>query len=112
MIRRSTWIILALFAILLAFVLYWQNRPVPSADEAIAPLESLEDEISPVFEIPDGLYVAGLRVEGSDSSLVDLQLAEQAGVWILIEPPRDDVDSERPPPRSTPPVLTATFARL
>lgn len=94
MIRRSTWIVLIVFLALLAFLLYWQNRPDFVVEE---PTASEPDPVprESIFEIPEGLDVIAARVESSDSGLVVMEYDSDTGTWVLVDPPRDGADSQR-----------------
>ncbi|MBM3144546.1 MAG: DUF4340 domain-containing protein [Chloroflexi bacterium] len=95
MIRRSTWFVVVVFLVLVASVLYWNNREVPPGEAGETPQSSLGVETALVFDIPEGVYVAGLRVEDAEGNLVEMQRKDEESPWAIIEPPRDDADSDR-----------------
>lgn len=90
MIRRSTWIVLAIFLLAVGFVYYWNNRE-PDTPEP-APL--VEEQPSLLFEIPEDVAVTGMRVESAEGELLEIQRVDGEADWALIEPQHDDTDSE------------------
>ena len=79
MIRRSTWIVLVVFAALSALVIYLQKRPAPEASQLTpTPEKSL------VFGLDVNL-VTGLRIIGPDGRAFYATRTSD-GNWTLVEP--------------------------
>jgi hypothetical protein len=79
MIRRGTWIILVIFAILLAVAFFWQ-RSKEGEEAQITPTTSSEV----VFDF-GGAQVVSLRIDGGEGQVVELGRDEQ-GMWVLTWP--------------------------
>ena len=87
MIKRTTWIVVAVFLAVLAAAVYLEQRPpVPeAAPTAAAPLANL---------LPVTMSeISGLRLEETATgAAVELKLDEQ-GAWQLLEPPEGPADA-------------------
>jgi hypothetical protein len=86
MLRRSTWIILGLFLLLLAGV-YWQQRQQASATPGVTPTAASE-----VFLFPDSASINSLRVEHVGSQTIEAARNPQ-GKWQLSWPQAPATDS-------------------
>ena len=80
MIRRSTWVVLAIFALLLGAALYLQTRPAQEANDS-TPTPTQETSLFSV----DASQLVGVRIIGPDGRA--FYVTRQAdGGWLLIEP--------------------------
>ncbi|OGO11296.1 MAG: hypothetical protein A2Y93_11590 [Chloroflexi bacterium RBG_13_68_17] len=105
MIRRSTWIVLGVFGLLLAFTLWWRARPADQAvGEATATLEPLwnvgaaQIVLIRVEDLQAGTTVeAELRADGAwwllepEAGPADTTRMEQAASWLALPIPRSQV---------------------
>ena len=92
MVRRSTWIVLGIFVLLLVSLLVYQRVSKKEADEEpvvdIAELSNLEP-IEQLFNIPIDAYVTGLLVENYEGGRVEIRRNGKEEDWLLIEPAGD-----------------------
>jgi len=80
MIRRNTWILLAVFVLLLAVLFILQQQGEESPDEAAVPTTVVRSNLFS-FSIDE---VTGFRIESQEGLVVE---AEKAGeVWQLVQP--------------------------
>jgi hypothetical protein len=89
MIRKSTWIVLLIFAILLAVVLLWQRMQDQKASEA-TPTAAEAAERQYLFDIAG--EVAGLRIEHVGENSIEL-VKDENGQWVLAGSSALDIDS-------------------
>ena len=90
MIRRSTWIVVAIFLVLLGFLLYWQYwQPAASADAALTAAPTVEAK-APIFDLPADSTIVGVRVEGAAGNFVVVTREDEESEWDLLEPPHPD----------------------
>lgn len=95
MIRRSTWIVLAVFVVLLGFLIYWQQwGPGASVDDASAAIPTVAPKV-PIFDLPEDAAVVGVRVESAEGGLVEVRREDDQAAWELVEPPHEDTDSQQ-----------------
>jgi hypothetical protein len=85
MIRRTTWILVAVFVVLIGLVLILQRREVsepsePSPTPVRALLEISEDDITKLW------------IEDSEGNSVELN-QDKSGMWVLIKPPVGATDT-------------------
>jgi hypothetical protein len=87
MIRKSTWITLGLFIVVLAFAIYWTSFRAPESPE----------ESTPMPQPPWSLFsseIEGLKVEDFESG-ESVELARDSeGGWARMTPEQGPVDSE------------------
>ena len=96
MVRRSTWIILGVFFVILAAYLVYrqasQNQPEEST--AVAVDEFLEQEpTQKLFGMPPDDYVLGLRVEDTNEGVLEISRASEEENWVFSEI-NDDADQD------------------
>jgi hypothetical protein len=96
MIRRSTWIVLAVFVVLLGFLIYWQQwGPGASSDDAMADMPTVAPR-EPVFDLPEDVTVVAVRVESAEGGLVEVRRENGQEQWTLVEPPHEEgTDSQQ-----------------
>ncbi len=89
MVRRSTWIVLVIFAALAGLAWYLQKNPLPVSSQVTpTALESL------VFEL-DANQVTGLRIVGPDGRAFSATRSTDA-TWKLVEPENPNpIDSSK-----------------
>jgi hypothetical protein len=80
MIRRTTWIVLAVFVVLVGVIWYQQTRPAPEMS-AITPTLGVE----PLFTL-DATQVRSLKVEDAAGDVVLARKESADGNWQLEEP--------------------------
>jgi hypothetical protein len=89
MVRRSTWILLGVFVLLLTALLIYQNVLDEEPDEEInmglGELGTVEPVV-PLFAIPEGVYIRGMKVEDREGELVEVRRSGETEPWLLIEP--------------------------
>ena len=89
MIRRSTWVTIAVFLVVLAFGIWWTRfRPeAPATPEANPTLE-------PIWEVV-GSQIVGLKIEDLEAGST-VELVRQAnGTWEVVQPEGRTVSSDR-----------------
>lgn len=85
MIRRTTWVLVFVFVVLIGLTIFLQRREVSK------PLEpSPTPEIS-LLEMNEG-DILKLSIEGNDTDLIEFEL-DESGQWALTEPAGGAVDS-------------------
>jgi len=89
MIRRSTWIVLAVFLVLVGAVLIFQKvqKPDSSIDSAdlVGDLQS-SAPIEALFHIPEGDFILGLRVEDTTGRNLEIKRDNESATWVLVSP--------------------------
>lgn len=88
MIRRNTWIVLGIFAILLAGAWLYQ-RSQSGADADATPTAG----VSLLIE-PGGRTISALQISNKEGTSVSMIL-DPAGVWELVEPGGEPADENR-----------------
>ena len=88
MIRRSTWIILVIFILLLLTVLFWQ-RGQQNQQEQITPTPAT----SYLFDLA-GKSITGIAISDPQGKTVSA-IKSSDGTWTLEEPAGEPADSER-----------------
>ncbi|MEW6717724.1 MAG: DUF4340 domain-containing protein [Chloroflexota bacterium] len=86
MIRRSTWVVLFVFLLLLG-VTWFLQRPGTSSETTPSPTS-----VAFLFSL-NAEEVAGFQI--TDDSGRSVTLVHQEDVWTLLEPPAEDVDQMR-----------------
>jgi hypothetical protein len=86
MIRRSTWIILGIFLLLIAATLVWQRYGKQETAE-ITPTTEQELLLNLTSK------VVGLRIEGVGSQIVEV-IRDEEGQWKLIVPEGNETETE------------------
>jgi len=89
MIRKPTWIILLIFAVLLAAVLLWQRSQDQKAAEA-TPTPAVAAEKQYLFDIEG--EIASLRIERVGDKSIEL-VRDENGEWTLVGSPDPAIDS-------------------
>jgi hypothetical protein len=89
MIRRSTWIVLLVFAVLLAVVFFWQRSQDQKSSEA-TPTAAEATERQYLFDIAG--EVASLRIEHVGDKTIEL-VKDENGQWIQAGSPTSAIDS-------------------
>ena len=90
MIRKTTWIIVLIFAVLLAAVWYWQRTQDKQTAEATPGAATAAAGDQNLFSIEG--EVAGLRVEHVGDKAVEM-IKDEAGQWSLAGTPASALDS-------------------
>ena len=88
MIRRSTWIILGLFAVLLGGALFWQQTRQKNAPAEPTPTPGVQEYL---FEM-NGPTITAVTVQRSEDGKT-LQMARLDGAWKLVQPATEFSDS-------------------
>ena len=88
MIRRTTWVILAVFVVVLGLAWYLQRNGGAEGTQATPTPGS-----QPVFDFTEN-EVAGLRIEAAQGEAVAL-VRGAGGAWTLAEPQAEATDTER-----------------
>jgi len=84
MIRRSTWIILLVFFLLVALALYLQRNPISKSTEATATASGWQ---SSLFDFDGTMVKAVSIVDAMGGKLLVVRNAE--GTWTLVEPAQE-----------------------
>ncbi len=93
MIRRSTWVLLGVFALVFAvFLLTQRARPESTADEAAA--TPLATERPLLFDLPAGAAVLGLKLADQQGNQVELRRENASADWVMPGFEADTVDAE------------------
>jgi len=92
MIRRSTWILLAAFALVLGGAMLWTRlRPAPGSADAADATPTLE----PLWSIPT-TDILGLRVEDlKTGAIVEVRRGDEETPWRMVEPDEGAADAAR-----------------
>jgi hypothetical protein len=89
MIRRSTWVILFVFILLLGTLLIYQrvneNKAVDETSEILSDLGTLEP-VKLLFPVPEGDVILGLHLEDTDGNVMDIQRQDESQEWRLDNP--------------------------
>ncbi len=88
MIRRSTWIMLGIFGLVLVVALFIQ-RTQQQADDEATPTPGL----TYLFDVQESTIIA-LRITGADEVSVAVQRNEE-GNWVLLEAENEQADQDR-----------------
>jgi hypothetical protein len=97
MIRRTTWILLAIFIVLLGVVLILQRTEKTQIEETTElPVLDLDTPVPAknLFEFPAGEAILGLLIKGADGTLVEVQRPNESADWVLVNP-QGEADLER-----------------
>jgi len=95
MIRRSTWIVLAVFIILISGVIILQRVERNRVDEVIdIPVLDTPKPVKSLIEFPKGESILGLIIRDAEKNVVDIQRHNESADWILVFP-EGDADIER-----------------
>lgn len=78
MIRKQTWILLAIFAVLLAGVFYLQKNPLPVNKADITPSATAQRSLLAGFQTQDIVFVSYKDSTGT------LQLSNNGGNWTIL----------------------------
>lgn len=89
MIRKSTWVVLLVFAVLLAVVFIWQRSQDQKSSEA-TPTASAAAERQYLFDIAG--EVASLRIEHVGDKTIEL-MKDENSQWVLAGSPTSAIDS-------------------
>lgn len=87
MIRRPTWILLAIFAIVLVAAYIWQRTSTKKAEAAPTPTPA------PMLLDLDPNNIRDLKIK--DAQGKQLYLRKLGGIWIMTEPERQNVDNDK-----------------
>jgi hypothetical protein len=86
MIRRSTWLLVAVFVVVLGGAVYWQQRPAASAENEATPIPAAQ----PLFPVTPEELVR-LQVQETSGGAVILE-REAGGLWELVQPAGAETD--------------------
>jgi hypothetical protein len=96
MIRRSTWIILFVFIVLLGSLLVYQrvkeNKPVEDASDILSNIGTLEP-VKLLFPVPEGEVILGLHLEDTAGNVLDIKRQDESQDWKL-DDSTGEVDQE------------------
>jgi hypothetical protein len=87
MVRRSTWIILAVFLVLLGSLLVFQKiKESETLDDQANPLADLGplQPVETVFEVPSGEWILGLEIWDRDENKLEIIRENDDQEWKLI----------------------------
>jgi hypothetical protein len=86
MIRRSTWIILTVFVLLLGALLIFQrvnqDDLAEVTDSVISEIDALEP-VETLFPVPEGDLILGLRVEDAAGNILEINRKDESQAWEL-----------------------------
>jgi hypothetical protein len=89
MIRRSTWIILFVFILLLGSLLVYQrvqeNKPVDETSDILSDIGTLEP-VKLLFPVPEGEVILGLHIEDTSGNVMDIKRQDESQEWKLNNP--------------------------
>ena len=92
MIRRSTWILLAIFAVVLGGAILWSRSTSASGSTAGA---EATPTLEPLWSIPT-TDILGLRVEDLETgAIVELRRGDEQTPWRMVEPEETPADASR-----------------
>jgi hypothetical protein len=111
MIRRSTWLALAAFALILVFSVWWSRRPSPSAgvaqDPAPEPLWTFAAQAITAIRVQDTFTGLTLEVRRDPASLwtviapasaiADVARIERAAAWLAAPTPQSRLEIRNDP---------------
>lgn len=89
MIRRPTWILLALFVVVLAASWFWQRYQKSKAEGQPTPTPA-----TGLLDLEDTRTVRDLKITDAQGSQLYLRKIG-GGMWIMTEPERQNVDNEK-----------------
>jgi len=87
MVRRSTWVILAVFIVLLgALLIFQRNKDSESLDDQANTLSDLGTlrPVETVFDVPYGEVILGLEILDRDVNKLEIQRESEDKEWVLI----------------------------
>jgi hypothetical protein len=90
MIKRSTWVVVALFAILLSAVLLLQRTDDDASEQA---LPTVGENQRSLFSLGER-YIVGVQLVASDGRIGSYE-RNDAGVWTMVEPQVTEVESTK-----------------
>jgi hypothetical protein len=90
MVRRSTWIVLAIFAILAGFAWFFQRYQAKKAEvtATVAPTAALTDLYN-LF----GKQVSGIKISDSSGNQISFYRDPVSSRWVVADVPADEADS-------------------
>jgi hypothetical protein len=88
MIRRTTWIVVAVFLAVLAAAVYIQKQPPEPEDAGATPVVTQPNLLPVTYS-----EISGLRLEETATGKVVELALDEGGVWQLLEPPAGPADS-------------------
>jgi hypothetical protein len=86
MIRRSTWLLVAVFVVVLGGAVYWQQRPAASPENEATPIPATQ----PLFPVTSE-ELTGLQVQETTGGAVILE-RDADGLWELVQPAGAETD--------------------
>ncbi len=87
MVRRSTWVLLIVFLLLLALAWYLQRGESEQEAESTPTLSTVTEKL---FDVDD-ISISRFRVEGAEGKAIEIS-RDEAGLWSMIEPQADVID--------------------
>jgi len=92
MIRRSTWVLLVMFVVLLGATMVWtRTRPAPG-ERAVA---GATPTLAPLWSVPAN-EIVGLRLEDRESgTILELRRGDEATPWRMVLPVEGPADAGR-----------------
>lgn len=94
MIKRSTWIVLAIFLILIALAIYLQNRPESEEPELTA-TSGLSDltEVEPLFEVEEAESISSISVVDAQGREIAFDQEAELGWTMVVSDTQEAVDT-------------------
>jgi hypothetical protein len=83
MVKKQTWILLALFAVLAGFALFLKYNPKSGTTETDATPSTTVAPVEFLFPAEDGV-VTSMRIEGRDGQVIGLERGDEA--WVVTQP--------------------------
>lgn len=90
MIRRSTWILLVIFALMVGFTFLFQRNQAKKAEITITPAPTVQRAV--LFNV-ESSQVIGIDVSDSSGSLVNLYKDQVAAAWAIRDVPMEQADA-------------------
>jgi hypothetical protein len=92
MVRRSTWILLLLFAILVGFAFFFQRYQTNKDDNAATATPTMAPQM--VYNL-GGAQVDDIKLSDSAGNSIDIYRDEEGSKWAIPDIPTDQVDSAK-----------------
>jgi hypothetical protein len=88
MVRRTTWILLGIFLILVLGLLIYQQMADTSTNEGMAgemgEIGTLQP-VKPLFKVPNGLLILGLEVIDGNENAIEIFRDSESAEWVLVD---------------------------
>lgn len=86
MIKRSTWIILGIFIVLIAVAIYLQNQPQEASDVLEPTIDlSILKEVTPIYKLDEDEFITNLRLTDIMDNEIQFLRSEDTEIgWTMI----------------------------